>query len=328
MRVFLTGATGFIGGGIARALRDRGDEVRALVRSPEKAAELEQAGVELVAGSLADRDAIRSAMEGCDAAIHNAAVYEIGIKKSERPAMYEANVVGTENVLGAALDAKIPKVVYVSTVGVFGNTQGEIVEEGYEHQGDYSSYYEETKVLAHKAAERLIEQGLPCVIVQPGGVYGPDDHSAVGDLIDRFVAGKLPAMVFGDLGFNLVHRDDVVAGVLLALDTGVPGQAYILGGEVTTMRAMIETLAGIVDRRPPRLNLPVTALRVSRPLGPVMGPVLGFPPNFGELISASDGVTYWARHDKAVRELGYAPRPLEQGLRDTLAAEGKLPAKA
>jgi dihydroflavonol-4-reductase len=328
MRVFLTGATGFIGGGIARALRERGDDVRALVRSPEKAKEHEEASVELVAGSLADRESIRSAMEGCDAVIHNAAVYEVGIKKSERPAMYEANVVGTENVLGAALDAKVPKVVYVSTVGVFGNTKGEIVEEGYEHHGEYSSYYEETKVLAHKLAERLIGEGLPCVIVQPGGVYGPDDHSAVGDLIDRFVAGKLPAMVFGDLGFNLVHRDDVVAGVLLALDKGIPGQAYILGGEITTMKGMIETLGGIVDRKPPRLNMPVTVLRISRPIGPIMGPVLGFPPNFGEVISASDGVTYWARHDKAVRELGYSPRPLEQGLRDLLAAEGKLPAPA
>jgi nucleoside-diphosphate-sugar epimerase len=94
------------------------------------------------------------------------------------------------------------------------------------------------------------------------------------------------------------------------------------------MRGMIETLAGIVDRKPPRLNMPVTVLRVSRPLGPVMGSALGFPPNFGELISASDGVTYWARHDKAMRELGYAPRSLEQGLRDTLAAEGKLPTPA
>jgi nucleoside-diphosphate-sugar epimerase len=328
MQVFLTGATGFIGGAIAKALRERGDDVRALVRSPDKAKELEGAGVELVAGSLADREAIRSAMEGCDAVIHNAAVYEVGIKKSERPAMYEANVVGTENVLGAALDAKVPKVVYVSTVGVFGNTKGEIVEEGYEHHGEYSSYYEETKVLAHKVADRLIGEGLPCVIVQPGGVYGPDDHSAVGDLIDRFVAGKLPAMVFGDLGFNLVYRDDVVAGVLLALDKGVPGQAYILGGEVTTMRGMIETLGGIVDRKPPRLNMPVTVLRISRPVGPIMGPALGFPPNFGELISASDGVTYWARHDKAMRELGYSPRPLEQGLRDLLEAEGKLPAEA
>jgi dihydroflavonol-4-reductase len=326
MRVFLTGATGFIGGAVARALRARGDEVRALVRDPEKARELESEGVELVAGSLSDREAIVSGLEGCDAAIHIAAVYEVGVPKSKRPAMYEANVTGTETVLGAALEVKTPRVVYVSTVAAFGNTKGEIVEEGYEHRGDYSSYYEETKVLAHRAAQRLIEQGLPCVIVQPGGVYGPDDHSAVGDLLNRFVAGKLPAMAFGDLGFNLVHRDDVVAGILLALDSGKPGESYVLGGEVTTMRGMIETASGIVGRKPPRLNMPVTLLRLSQPLGPVVGPPLGFPPNFGELISASDGVTYWARHDKAVRELGYRPRSLAQGLRDTLAAEGKLPA--
>ena len=328
MRVFLTGATGFIGGAVAGALRARDDDVRALVRSPDKAGELEAAGVELVAGSLSDRNAIVSALEGCDAAIHIAAVYEVGIKKSERPAMYQANVTGTENVLGAALEAGTPKVVYVSTVGVFGNTEGEIVEEGHEHRGPYGSYYEETKVLAHRAAQKLIEEGLPCVIVQPGGVYGPEDHSAVGDLINRFVAGKLPMMAFGDLGFNLVHRDDVVAGILLALDGGKVGESYVLGGEITTMRGMIETLSGIVDRRPPRLNMPVALLRVSQPLGPLMGPALGFPPNFGELISASHGVTYWARHDKAVRELGYAPRSLEQGLRDTLEAEGKLPATA
>ena len=94
------------------------------------------------------------------------------------------------------------------------------------------------------------------------------------------------------------------------------------------MRGMIETLGGIIDRKPPRLNMPVVLLRVSSPVGSLVGPALGFPPNFGELISASDGVTYWARHDKAVRDLGYSPRSLEQGLRDTLAAEGKLPAPA
>ena len=208
MKIFLTGATGFIGGAVALALQERGDEVRALVRNREKAQDLEAAGVALVPGGLSDVDTIASALKGCDAAIHNAAVYEVGIKKSEHPAMYAANVEGTENVLGAALRAKTPKVVYVSTVGAFGNTKGQVVDETYEHTGEgYTSYYEETKVLAHQAARRLIdEQGLPCVIVQPGGVYGPEDHSAIGDLIERFAKGKLPAMMFPELGFNLVHR--------------------------------------------------------------------------------------------------------------------------
>lgn len=324
MRVFLTGATGFIGGGVARALRERGDEVVALIRNPGKARDLKAAGVTLVSGGLGDVGVIEEALTGADAAIHAAAVYEVGIPDSQRGAMFETNVGGTENVLRAALAAGTPKVVYVSTVAAFGNTHGEVVDETCSHSGEYGSYYEETKHLAHQAARRLIDDGLPCVIVQPGGVYGPGDHSAIGDLMERFAKGRLPVMVFPDLGFNLVHRDDVVQGILLALDRGTPGEQYVLGGEITTMGEAIETLARVLGRRPPRLTMPTALLRVSAPLGPVIGPVLGFPPNLRELIRTSDGVTYWARHDKAVRELGYAPRPLEQGLRDTLEAEGLL----
>lgn len=328
MRIFQTGATGFIGGALARALLERGDEVRALVRSPEKAADLKAAGAELIPGSLAKPDELASEMEGCDAVIHGAAVYEIGIPDKQRASMYATNVEGTENVLGAALKARIPKVVYISTVAAFGNTRGEVVDENYNHRGDYSSYYEETKTLAHKAAKRLISDGLACVIVQPGGVYGPKDHSAVGDLINRFTAGKLPAMVFPDLGFNLVHRDDVVQGILLALDRGEVEESYVLGGEITTMGGMISTLSGVIGRKPPRFTMPPAVLKASAPFGSVIGPVLGFPPNLREMISASDGVTYWASHHKAKRDLGYAPRTLEQGLKDTLKAEGKLPAPA
>ncbi len=107
MRVFVTGGTGFIGGHVARRLRERGDDVRALVRSPEKGAALTELGCELVPGTLSNKDAIRAGMEGCDAAIHGAAVYEVGIPESEHRAMYEANVIGTENVLRAALEAKL-----------------------------------------------------------------------------------------------------------------------------------------------------------------------------------------------------------------------------
>ena len=98
----------------------------------------------------------------------------------------------------------------------------------------------------------------------------------------------------------------------------------MLGGEVTTMKGMIDTEARVLGRKPPRVTLPPVVLKASAPFGAVVGPLLGFPPNLRELISSSDGVTFWAKHDKAVEELGYAPRPLEQGLRDTLAAEGWL----
>jgi nucleoside-diphosphate-sugar epimerase len=324
MKVFLTGGTGFIGGAVAGALRGRGDDVVALVRTPAKAAGLERLGCTLVAGDLTDVDAIERGMTGADAVIHGAAIYEVGIPASQRPAMDEANVRGTERVLGTALRLKVPRALYISTIGVFGNTHGQVVDEDGPLGNGETSHYERTKVEAHRIATRLQAEGLPLVIVQPGGVYGPDDHSQLGNVMRQFVTGKLPAMAFASLGINFVHRDDVVQGILLALDKGRAGQSYVLGGEIGTMGGFIDTLARITGRRAPRLSVPSMMLKLSAPLGPVLAPRLGFPPNLRELISASDNVTYWARDDKARRELGYAPRGLEQGLRDTLAAEGLL----
>jgi nucleoside-diphosphate-sugar epimerase len=328
MRVFVTGGTGFIGGQVVRKLRERVDEVRALVRSPDKGQALTDLGCELVSGALSNKDAIGAGMQGCEAAIHGAAVYEVGIPESEHRAMYEANVIGTENVLRAALEAKLPKVVYISTVGAFGNTKGQVVDESYEHPGtSFTSYYEETKLEAHRLAKRLIaEEGLPCVIVQPGGVYGPQDHSAIGQQMNQFLAGRMPLIAFPDLGFNMVHVDDVAAGVLLALDKGKPGEAYVLGGQITTMRELIQTLARVAGKKAPRRALPTPLMKAMTPFGPIVGKVMGQGPNLRELISSADNVTFWAKHDKAMAELGYSPRGLEQGLRDTLEAEGKLPA--
>ena len=321
MKVFLTGGTGFIGGHVVRLLRDRGDDVRALVRDPAKASGLSGQGCELIQGTLTDAPAISDGLEGCDAVIHNAAIYEVGIPDSRRREMYESNVLGTENVLRAALDAKVAKVVYVSTVGAFGNTHGRVVDEGYEHPGrEFTSYYEQTKYEAHQVAKRLIaEEGLPCVIVQPGGVYGPDDHSAIGKQMNDFLAGRMPLIAFPDLGMNMVHVDDVAAGVLLALDAGKPGEAYVLGGQITTMRELIETLAKVSGRKAPKRAMPTGLLKALTPIGPAVGKLMGQPPNLRELISSADGVTFWAKHDKAMSELDYSPRNLEQGLRDTLS---------
>jgi nucleoside-diphosphate-sugar epimerase len=330
MKVFVTGGTGFIGGHVVAKLRERGAEVTCLVRSPEKGKELAAAGCELVVGDLGGADAIRSGMKGCDVVIHGAAVYEVGIPKSQRSAMYDANVLGTERVLRAALEQQIPKVVYISTVAAFGNTHGEIVDESYVHPGrEFTSYYEETKVQAHRIARRLIDdEGLPCVIVQPGGVYGPDDHSAVGQQINQFLAGRLPLLPFPDLGFNMVHVDDVADGVLLALEKGESGEQYVLGGQITTMRELLQAVARVADRKPPKRALPTALMKAMTPIGPVVGKVMGQPPNLAELISSADGVTFWAKHDKAMEQLGYSPRGLDTGLRDMLEAEGKLPAAA
>ncbi len=326
MKVFVTGGTGFIGGHVVRKLRERGDDVRALVRNPEKADELKMLGCELVAGSLTDAPAIADGMRGCEAAIHGAAIYEVGIPASEHRAMYEANVLGTENVLRAALDAKAGRVVYISTIGAYGNTRGQVVDETYEHPGrDFTSYYEETKYQAHQVARRLIaEESLPCVIVQPGGVYGPDDHSAIGKQMHDFLDGRMPMIAFPDLGMNMVHVEDVADGVLLALDEGKPGESYNLGGEITTMRGLIESVASVSQKKPPKRAVPTGMLKAMTPIGPVVGKIMGQPPNLRELISSADGVTFWAKHDKAMAELGYSPRNLETGLRETFAAEGRL----
>jgi len=325
MKVFVTGGTGFIGGHVVRMLLGRGDEVTALVRSPAKGSALRHQGAELVEGDLSDRTVIAEAMQGCNAAIHGAAVYEVGIPVSQRAAMREANVVGTENVLGAALDAGLGKVVYISTIAAFGNTHGEVVDETYEHPAEsFNSYYEETKYEAHQTAKALIADGLPCVMVQPGGVYGPDDHSAVGKQIIDSASGRMPLVPFPKFGLDMVHVEDVATGVLLALDRGEIGESYVLGGELTTMRGLMDTVAKVTGKREPRGNIPTGLLKAIAPAGPLLAKLMGQPPNMRELISSSDGVTFWASSDKAKAKLGYAPRPLEAGLRETLEAEGKL----
>ena len=313
----MTGGTGFIGSRVVKRLRDRGDEVVVLARSPEKAAGLEATVVE---GDLGDPDAIRRGVEGCDAVFHIAADYRVGMPKAKRPQMYDANVAGTERVLDAAADAGVARLVYVSTVNAFGNTRGEIVDESHrrEESRGYVSYYDETKYLAHRLAEQRAAGGAPIVIVQPGLVYGPGDHAIVGELIEQASTGKLPAKAFPDLGYNAVFVDDVADGILLAHDRGHPGQSYVLGGELTTQGELIDTAARLGGEKPPRMTVPPVFLKALTPVGRFIGPAMGLPPNLGEMISAAHNVTYWAKDDKARRELGYKPRDLETGLRQTI----------
>jgi nucleoside-diphosphate-sugar epimerase len=330
VRIFLTGGTGFIGGETARQLRQRGDEVVALVRNPQKGAKLSELGCELVSGDLGDEAALRKGMEGCDAVIHAAAIYEVGIPAKQRPVMWEANVAGTERVMKAALEAQVPRIVYVSTVGIFGNTHKQVVDETYKNpETDFTSYYEETKLEAHKVVQRMIdEQDLPAVIVQPGGVYGPGDTSQVADLLEQFFAGKLPLMPFPELGICMTHVEDIAGGILLGLDKGRLGEAYVISGPVTTMREAVEMVAKVSGRKAPKRNLPTGLMKMMIPLGPVVGKVMGQPPNLRELITSGDNVTFWASYDKAQKELGYSPRGMEEGLRQTLEADDRFPSPA
>jgi dihydroflavonol-4-reductase len=319
VKAFVTGATGFLGGHLVDELRARGDDVVALVRSPEKAEDLAALGCTLVEGDLGNVDAIRTGVQGCDSAFHVAAAYKVGIPARERAAMYEANVTGTENVLDAAIAAVVQRIVYVSTIGVFGNTKRNVVDETYVRTDkNWLSVYDETKYLSHEIAKDRIAKGAPVVIVQPGGIYGPGDHSEIANIIDQIRTGKLKMIPFGDTGLNFVYIDDVVEGLLLAHDKGRVGESYVLGGQMMTIREAIQKIADYLGKKPPKRDLPVGLVKAVAPLGPVLGPMMGFPPNFRELVSTSHGVTYWAKDDKARAELGYSPRTVDQGLPLTL----------
>jgi nucleoside-diphosphate-sugar epimerase len=321
MRLFLTGSTGFIGGRVALLLRERGDDVVALVRSQRGAAPLRELGCTIAEGSLTSVDGLARAMEGCDGVLHVAGSYKVGIPASERPAMYEANVTGTERVLDASVHAGIPRTVYVSTVNVFGNTRGVVVEETYRRPGDdFLSYYDETKYRAHLAAEERIADGAPVLVAMPGGVYGPGDHSEVGSLIEQLRTGRLRMRTFPEMGMNLAHVDDIAAGIALVFDRGTIGGSYVVGGEITRLGDLFALVGRLSGRRVPRFTMPVWMMKAAIPAGPLIGKVMGTGPNLRELISAGSGVTYWATDAKARKELGYTARDLETGMRQTLAA--------
>jgi nucleoside-diphosphate-sugar epimerase len=174
----------------------------------------------------------------------------------------------------------------------------------------YTSYYEETKYRAHEIAERLAGRGLPLVIVQPGQVYGPGDHSGFGGLLASFARGRLPVLPFPDLGLNLTFVDDVAAGILLALDRGAAGRSYVMGGEIVRVADAVATLAGVLGRRPPRWTVPYALLDAAARLRPQLR----------EVVTSAKGVTFWATDARARAELGYAPRTIEQGMRETFAS--------
>ncbi len=319
VRVVVTGGAGFIGRAVVQRLGDRGDEIVALVRDPNRAGHLKRTGVALVPSDLADADALCATMTGASAVVHGAGSYKVGIARSERPAMWAANVEATERVLDAAIDAGVPRIVYVSTVNVLGNTHGAIVDETYRRDLDdgFQSWYDETKYRAHEAAEKRIAAGAPIVIVSPGQVYGPHDHSVASQQLALAHAGRLPYVGLPDTGLAWVHVHDLADGIVAALDRGRIGETYLLVGECLRFDAAIGIAARVGGHRPPRFTLPTRLARFMAPINDALGGLRGMPANVAETIRAGAGVTYWANHDKATRELGFAPRGLEQGAGDT-----------
>ena len=321
MKSFVTGGAGFLGSAVVSRLLARGDEVVTLARSDEAVTKLTRLGALPVRGDITDARTLGQLLTGVDLVFHVADDYRVGIKESDHEAMFRTNVDGTISVLDAAIAAGVQRIVYVSTVGVFGNTRGKVVDETYERPDrDFLSYYDATKYMAHRVAVARAAAGAPLVIALAGAVYGPGDLSELGALIDQVARGKYTIRAFPELGFTMSYVDDVADGVVLAQSEGKPGESYVLGGEITRLGAVADAVADLTGHKRARLKLPSTVFKAATPFGSLVGRVTGTGPNLHEVIRASKGVTYWATSARAERELGYAPRGLDQGLRELLAS--------
>jgi nucleoside-diphosphate-sugar epimerase len=317
-RYFVTGATGFIGSELVKQLIGRNHQVVALVRSVEKATLLKALGVELHIGDIRTPDTFRAAMRGADGVFHVAAWYRIGVKE---PDAERINVDGTRNVLEAARDLNIPRIVYTSTVGVFGDTRGHLVDETYYAEGPFVTEYDRTKWVAHyQVAVPMIRAGMPVMIAMPGLVYGPGDTSSVRGTLAQLLRGRLYVVPRGAT-FCWATVEDTARGMRLIMETGRLGESYLLTGPVHTFDAAIDLAAQISSKRKPYVYLPPA---VTRTLAAVTGFAerLDFKPRVSsEALRLMAGTTWIASPAKAEKELGFTARPLEEGLRHTIEHE-------
>lgn len=320
MHYFVTGATGFIGGHLARELIKRGHTVTAVVRNPAKAQDLVALGVEIHTGDITDKDSMRQPMTGVDGVFHLAAWYKIGAKEGDTAR--RINVGGTRNVLELMRELGIPKGVYTSTLAIFSNTDGRIPDETYRFDGKHISEYDRTKAEGHySVALPMIAEGLPLVIVMPGLVYGEGDPSAAGDVLRQYLQRKLP-LVPQKTAFTWAHVDDIVAGHILAMEKGVPGESYIIAGPAHTLTDALSIAEKATGIPAPRLQVPPAMLKAMSAVVGVVERVVTLPDAYtSEGLRVSAGVTYLGTNEKARRELGYAPRSLEDGLPDVLRYE-------
>jgi nucleoside-diphosphate-sugar epimerase len=318
VRYVVTGATGFIGGHVARLLLDRGDEVVAIVRDPGRAADLAEAGAELVRGDITGKESMRPAMAGADGVFHLAAWYDVGVDDT---AAERVNVEGTRNVLELVASEAVPKAVYTSTLAVNSDTDGKVVDETYRYDGPHRSTYDRTKWAAHyEVAVPMMEAGLPLVVVMPGVTYGVGDTSPMRSLWDGYLTRSLP-VVPRETAYCFDHVEDTARAHLQAMDRGEPGSTYIIAGEpatLTTVLALAEELTGIPA---PRAVSPWWFQLLARVVEPLDG-VVPIPPDYrAESLRVLAGTTYLGDNTKAKRELGLDHRPLRDGLEAMLSAE-------
>jgi dihydroflavonol-4-reductase len=318
MRALVTGATGFVGAAVARALGRAGWEVRVLVRAGSDRSNLQPLALEAVEGDLADSNSLERALEGCGGLFHVAADYRLGAR--DPTPLYRTNVDGTRNILNAARRAGVPRVVYTSSVATIGippdGSPGE--ERTPVALSRMIGHYKRSKYLAEEVARDAARTGMSVVIVNPSTPVGPGDvkPTPTGQLVLDAACGRMPAYV--DTGLNIVHVDDVAAGHLLAFERGRPGERYILGGEDMTLQAILAEIARLVGRTPPRIRLPYAAVL----------PIAYLAEAFARVSGRSGRVTLegvrmsrkrmFFSSAKAVSELGYRWRPPAEAFEDAV----------
>ena len=315
----VTGATGFVGSAVARALLREGHPVRVLARPNSDRRNITGLQVEIAEGSMEDPPSLARAVAGCRYVYHVAADYRIWVPN---PApMFRANVAGTRDLLSAAFEAGVERVVHTSSVATLGLVLGGSADENTPSTAeDMIGPYKRSKFEAEEVARNLArDRGLPVVIVNPSTPVGPGDvkPTPTGRLIVEAARGQMPAFV--DTGLNIVHVDDVAEGHLAAAERGQIGERYILGGENMSLADILAEVSQAVGRRPPRLQIPHAAL---------------FPIAFGAELAARftgrepfvtlDGVRMsrkkmYFTSAKASQELGYRPRPAREAIADAVS---------
>ena len=307
----VTGASGFLGWHVARLLIERGYTVRALARPGSRVADLP---VEIMTGDLRDEASLERAVAGCGLVYHVAADYRLWAKNPRE--LYDSNVEGTRHLLAAARKAGVERVVYTSTVGCIGIPHDGIGDETMPVSlADMAGDYKRSKFLAEQVALEFARDGLPVVIVNPTAPIGDHDvkPTPTGQIVLDFLNGDMPAFI--DTGLNVVDVRDTAQGHLLACERGRPGERYILGSENLTLAQILEKLAGITGRKAPVVKLPFAVAYCAGVCSTAWAGVTGKPPRVPLAAVRMARKKMWVTHEKARRELGFAPGPAAAALR-------------
>ncbi|MEK9142446.1 MAG: hopanoid-associated sugar epimerase [Nitrospirota bacterium] len=314
MKALVTGATGFVGAAVARALVRTGIKVRVLARPDSDLRNLEGLSVERVAGDLRDPASLRKALAGCRHLYHVAAHYSLWAK--DPSIFYDINVAGTRNLLEAARDVGIERTVYCSTIGAIGLPPGGGLgtEETPVSLTQMAGHYKRSKYLAEQEVHKLAKEGLPVVIVNPSAPVGEGDvkPTPTGQVIVDFMRGRMPAYI--ETGMNIIDVDDVATGHLLAMEKGCQGERYILGSQNLLLREVFEILSTLTGIKAPAIKLPRSAVLPLAYLNHWLADFTGHPPRIP--LEGVKMAKYKMHYDcsKAVRELGLPQNPPEIAL--------------